>query len=42
MTTMNRSRWAVVVVLVAALALVALTVGVTSYLASTVVLPGQQ
>jgi hypothetical protein len=39
---MNRSKWAVVVFLVAALALVAGAVGVTHYLASTVILPDEQ
>jgi uncharacterized membrane protein len=36
---MNKSKWLVVVILVLAALLVAAAVGVTHYLASTVVLP---
>ncbi len=39
---MNKSKLAVIVVLAAALALVVATVAVTNYLASTVVMPGEE
>ena len=39
---MNRSKWSVVIFLVVALALVVAAVGVTHYLAGTVILPDEQ